>query len=139
MSVALVAGALAAKTALAAGFNALGAWGSRIISFHPQATLPCVISACVYTAFEFSSIKIQQALCNTTTPQYHLLARGYQKDQVEKIRLLSAAIGAIATAILTPRISQRFGYSMSLRASIVFTLPSLLFSYLTPPSKRRGF
>eukprot|EP01066_Platyproteum_vivax_P003228 Platyproteum_vivax@DN14119_c0_g1_i1.p1 len=130
MSVVQVAGALAAKTACAAGFNAIGAW----ISWHPQATIPCVISACVYTAFEFSSIKTQQTLCDDA-PRHHLLPKGYQKHQVERIQLLSAIIGATAAAILTPRISQRLGYSMNLKASIAFTLPSLLLSYLTPPSK----
>lgn len=139
MSVVQVAGALAGKTAFAAGLNAFGAWGSRLISWHPQTTLPCVISTCVYTAIEFTSIKAQQALCDDA-PQYHRLHKGYKVDQTKRIRLISGALGAIAAAILTPRISERLGYSMSLRASIAFTLPSILSSYvMMPPSKRRGF
>ncbi|MGE0198832.1 MAG: hypothetical protein AB7N99_07760 [Simkaniaceae bacterium] len=136
MSYVQVAGALAAKTSIAAAINVFGSWGSRFVNWYPQATLPCVISACVYTASEFPAIRIQQALFSEL-PSHHYLPRGYQKTQQDRIRMIASFIGAVSATILTPKISARLGYSISGRAAFVTTLPSILLSYLMPPSKRR--
>ena len=135
MSVVNAAGNLAAKTAVAAGLNALLAWGTRFVSWHPQATVPGLVSACVYTTSEFFA-KSAQEILSPSNPEHGLLKRGYKVERRERIRKVSAAVATIASIVLTPRIANRMGYQMGIKSAVGFTLPSMMLSFFMPPTKR---
>ena len=75
-----VATTLATKSAIVIGVNILGSWGSRIINWYPQSTLPGIINACIYTTAETIAFTTQQALSDQN-PSYHLLPIGYQPQK----------------------------------------------------------
>jgi len=126
------------KTVIAVGICAFAAWGSRVIKWHPQAALPGLISPWVFSVFELIALKFQERFSNDNSPHISQAPR-HKELQFESFRLRSELIGALAAAILLPQIIKRLGYSMSLRASIAYTLPSLFCSYVVPPRRVRGY
>lgn len=133
-----VATTLATQATIVVAANMCGSWLSRWVTWHPQDTLPGVISACIYTPTYFAAFKAQDAFSNKDYT-HHTFPRGGQPAQNDKIRWISRIIGVIATTILTPRISKYFESSISTRASFAFGLSSLAGSYFTVFSKERGY
>lgn len=117
MSTSQVAKVIIVNSAFLGLINAAATWGTRALQWNPQNYLPAVLNAVIGKTVEFVTLKIQ-------------VSRAHQKLRIprnnrRKIRIISALLGTLAAAGLTPKIAQLFGQKITYKASAAFSLSTL--------------
>jgi len=127
MSFAEMGLAIARDSALIGAFNAAANWGSsRIFKWTPQNALPTLLSGVVFKTVEFASSKGQRMW---------IIHSRKDKDEnfitaedTQRVRKVSAGLGAVAATLLLPSIAKLFKTTISYKAAFAFTLSSLAMS-----------
>ena len=119
---------------------------SRIYNWHPQKFIPTLINTCLYPLCELFVFETVRVVLNKNDDTQ---AKGlnHTGTYLLRVRRVAALIATLTTIYFSPKISKHlgrlinnsfprisnyFGFSMSLRASAIFVIPSVLESYFTP-------
>jgi hypothetical protein len=127
MSFAEMGLAIARDSALMGAINAAANWGcNRLFKWTPQNYLPTLLSGVIFKTVEFTSSMAQR--------KWIVYSR---KDQVmnyitaedtQRVRKVSAGLGAVAATLLIPAIAKLFKTTISYQAAFAFSLSSLAMS-----------
>jgi len=98
--------------------NAAATWGTRAMQWNPQNYVPAVLNAVIGKTVEFVTLKIQFSRAH----------RLLKRNNIRKMRIISALLGTLAAAGLTPKIAQLFGQKITYKASAAFSLSTLALS-----------
>jgi cytochrome c biogenesis protein CcdA len=116
MSASQMAKAIIANAALLGILHTAATWGTRVMRWNPQNYVSAILNAVIGKTVEVVTLKAQ---LNQT---YRNMIPPYSW---KKKRIISALLGTLAAAGLTPKIAQLFGQKITYQASAVFSLSTL--------------